>query len=137
MIAESRQPIAFYDQPVKTVAVIGASADRRKFGNKALRAFRAAGYRAIPITPSHASVEGERAYATVIDYPEAIDLATVYVPPDIGVQIIDSLARKGINEVWLNPGAGTPELVARARALGLRPIEACSIVGIGMSPSQF
>ena len=122
---------------MKTVAVIGASPDRRKFGNKGLRAFRAAGYNAIPINPHHARVEGERAYATVLDYPGTIEMATLYVPPDVGEGVIDGIAEKGIAEVWLNPGAESDALVARARALGLRPIQACSIIGIGMSPAAF
>jgi predicted CoA-binding protein len=77
---------------MKTVAVIGASPDRHKFGNKALRAFRAAGYRAIPINPRHRLVEGEKAYPTVLDYPHEIDMATVYVPPNIGARVVESLA---------------------------------------------
>lgn len=121
---------------MKTVAVVGASPDRHKFGNKALRAFRDAGYRAIPITPHHDEVEGEKAYATVTDYPDVIDMATLYVPPDIGEQVLESLAQKGIAEVWFNPGADAPHVVTRARALGLRPIQACSIIGIGMRPSR-
>jgi predicted CoA-binding protein len=126
-----------YHRIMKTVAVIGASPDRHKFGNKALRAFRDAGYRAIPINPHHDEVEGERAYATVLDYPGTIDMATVYVPPDIGVQVVESLAQKGIGEVWFNPGADDPAVLTRARALGIRPIQACSIIGIWMSPGQF
>jgi predicted CoA-binding protein len=122
---------------MKTVAVIGASADRRKFGNKALRAFRQAGYRAIPITPRHTEVEGERAYATVLDYPHVIDMATIYVPPAIGERVIADVAAKGIAEVWFNPGSESAALVARARALGLTPIEACSIVGLGLNPYAF
>jgi predicted CoA-binding protein len=122
---------------MKTVAVIGASPDRRKFGNKALRAFRAAGYRAIPINPHHPAIEGETAYPTVLDYPGHIDEATVYVPPDIGELVVESLAQKGIRDVWFNPGAHSPELVTRARALGIRPIAACSILAIGMRPSDF
>ncbi len=122
---------------MKTVAIIGASTDRRKFGNKALRAFRQAGYIVVPITPRHAEVEGERTYAAVTDYPGAIDMATVYVPPAIGALVLDGLAAKGVTEVWFNPGAGSPGLIARACALGLRPIEACSIIGIGMNPAQF
>jgi hypothetical protein len=122
---------------MKTVAIIGASPNRRKFGNKALRAFREAGYRAIPITPNHATVEGEAAYATVNDYPEAFDMASIYVPPEIGEGLLEGLARKGIPEIWLNPGAESDALLARARRLGLRPIQACSIIGIGMSPAAF
>jgi hypothetical protein len=122
---------------MKTVAVIGASNNRRKFGNIAVRAFRHAGYRVIPITPAETEVEGLRAFASVLDVPEAIDMATVYVPPHIGEQVIAEIAQKGIAEVWLNPGAASHQLVAKAHALGIRPIEACSIVGIGLSPSQF
>jgi hypothetical protein len=122
---------------MKTVAIIGASANRHKFGNKALRAYREAGYTAIPITPRHARVEGVQAYPSVLDYPGPIDMATMYVPPVIGERVLDDLVRKGITEVWFNPGAGTPALLARARALGLEPVEACSILGIGMSPSRF
>ena len=85
--------------------------------------FATPGYRAIPITPHHHVVEGETAYATVMDYPGAIDMATVYVPADVGEQIVESLAQKGITDVWFNPGRRCAvACVAKARALGLRPI---------------
>ena len=115
----------------RRVAVIGASIDRRKFGNKAVRAFLRRGYDVVQINPHEASIEGLTAYRSVLDVPGAIDMATIYVPPDVGLQVIDEVAQKGISEVWLNPGAESPVLVTRAHALGLDPIEACSIVGIG------
>jgi predicted CoA-binding protein len=118
----------------KTVAVIGASSNRHKFGNKALRAFERQGYTVIPINPNEAQVEGHKTYATVLDVPGPIDLATVYVPPHKGLAIMDQLAAKGVPEVWLNPGADGDEVVARARALGLKTIQSCSIVAIGESP---
>jgi len=119
------------------VAVIGASADRRKFGNKALRAFRSQGYTVIPINPRESIVEGERAYASVLDYPGEIDEATVYVQPDVGVSVMAELAQKGIKTVWLNPGADAPAVLASARAVGLKPMVACSIIGIGDSPARY
>jgi hypothetical protein len=73
----------------------------------------------------------------VLDVPDAIEMATIYVPPDIGETLIDEIAQKGIKEVWLNPGAGSGALVARAHGLGLTAIESCSIRGIGLSPAQF
>lgn len=118
----------------KVVAVIGASGNPRKFGNRAVRAFSRQGYTVIPINPHEAEVEGLKAYASVLDVPETIDMATFYVPPAIGEQIIDEIARKKIAEVWLNPGAESDALIARARALDIRPIVACSIVGIGEDP---
>jgi len=116
------------------VAVIGASNDRRKFGNRALRAFRRQGYTVIPINPHETEVEGLKVYASVLDVPGAIDMASMYVPPEIGEQVIGEIAQKGIAEVWLNPGAESDELIARARALKIQPIVACSIVAIGENP---
>jgi predicted CoA-binding protein len=121
----------------KTVVVIGASSDRNKFGNKALRAFERQGYAVIPINPNETAVEGHKTYATVLDVPGTIDMATVYVPPDVGVAIMEQLAQKGVPEVWLNPGADGDEVVARARALGLKTIQACSILAIGESPGRY
>jgi hypothetical protein len=122
---------------MKTVAIIGASSDRHKFGNKALRAFAHRGFSVIPINPNETEVEGHRTYASVLDVPGPIDMATVYVPASQGVRVMEDLAKKGIAQIWLNPGADEPEVVARARALGLRPMLACSIIAIGESPGLY
>jgi uncharacterized protein len=122
---------------MKTVAVIGASSDRNKFGNKALRAFQRTGHRVIPINPNEAEVEGIATYASVLDVPDAIDMATLYVQPEVGEAVMSEIARKGIAEVWLNPGADAANVIERAQAVGIRPILACSIVGIGESPATY
>ena len=121
----------------KTVAIIGASSKRHKYGNKALRAFAQQGYTVLAINPNEREVEGYRTYASVLDVPGPIDMATVYVPPHIGLRVIEDVAKKGIGEVWLNPGADGDEVVARARALGLNAIQACSIMAIGDTPSRY
>ena len=118
----------------KIVAVIGASNDPRKFGNRAVRAFRRHGDTVVPINPHETEVDGLKAYASVLDVPGPIDMATVYVPSEIGEQIIEEIARKKIPEVWLNPGSESDALIARARALQIHPIVGCSIVGIGENP---
>jgi uncharacterized protein len=121
----------------KIVAVIGASNDRRKFGNRAVRAFQQQGYVVVPINPHEHDIEGLKTYASVLDVPGTIDMASFYVPPDIGEQVIEEVARKGIAEVWLNPGAESEALVSRARALQIQPIVACSIIAIGRNPYEF
>jgi predicted CoA-binding protein len=125
------------DVAMKTVAIIGASSDRRKYGNKALRAFQRRGFHVIPINPNEPEVEGLATYGSVLDVPVPIEIATFYVPSDVGERIIDEVARKGIRKVWLNPGSESPRLLARARALGLAPVQACSILAIGEDPSAF
>ena len=121
----------------KTVAVIGASSNRHKFGNKALRSFERQGYRVLAINPNEAEVEGHRTFASVLDVPGTIDMATVYVPASAGVGVMEQLAQKGVAEVWLNPGADEDAVVQRARSLGLKVIQACSIIGIGDTPSRY
>lgn len=120
----------------KVVAVIGASSDRAKFGNKAVRAFANQGYAVVPIHPREERIEGLTAYRSVLDVPGAIDMATMYVAPAVGMRVIEEVAQKGIKEVWLNPGADSPELADRARELGLRTVVACSILGVGESPHK-
>ena len=121
----------------KIIAIIGASADRSKYSNKAVRAFVRQGYTVIPIHPKETEVEGLKAYKSVVDVPGPIDMASLYLPPSIGERVLEDVAKKGIAELWVNPGADSPELVAKARGLGLKPILACSIVGIGESPSSY
>ena len=122
---------------MRTVAVVGASTHREKYGNKAVRAFARRGFVVVPIHPTADAVEGHRAYRSVLDVPGRIDMATFYVPPAVGIQVIEEVAAKGIAEVWLNPGSESDELVARARSLGVEPVAACSILGIGEIPSAF
>jgi predicted CoA-binding protein len=122
---------------MKTVAVVGASSNREKFGNKALRAFARQGYTVIPINPTEAEVEGHKAYASVLDVPGTIDMATIYVPTSAGVKVMDDLAKKGVPEVWLNPGADDRQVVEKARQLGLKTVQHCSIIAIGDSPARY
>ena len=121
----------------RTVAIIGASSDRRKFGNKALRAFAQQGYTVFAINPHETEIEGHPVFASVLDVPGPIDMATVYVRPEAGVRVMEDLAAKKVAEIWLNPGADGPEVVERADELGLKTIQACSIIGIGESPRSY
>src|SRR5262245_19531673 len=118
----------------KVIAVIGASNDRQKFGNRAVRAYQQQGYTVIPINPHEKEVEGLKTYRSVLDVPGDIDMASFYVQPEVGEQVIADVAQKGIREVWLNPGCDTEELIARAEALQLKPIVACSIMALGKNP---
>ena len=121
----------------KTVAVVGASSDRRKFGNKALRAFVAEGYTVFAINPNEEAVEGLQTYASVLDVPGPIDMATVYVQPDVAERLLPEFEQKQIPEIWINPGAESDGLIEEAARRKLNLIYACSIVGIGRNPSQF
>ncbi len=122
---------------METVAVVGASRDQRKFGNKAVRGFRHAGYTVVPINLHDTEIEGLQVYRSVLDVPFDIDMATLYVPPAVAEQIVEEIAKKQIPVLWLNPGADGPRVVQRARDLGLEPTIGCSLIAVGESPSRY
>lgn len=114
-----------------TVAIIGASANRNKFGNRSLRAHRDNGYSVFPVNPKGGVIEGLAVYRTIAEVPaKRLDRVSMYVPPEIGITLLAEIAAKGCDQLWLNPGSESDELVARALELGLAPIEACSIVDV-------
>ena len=119
-----------------SVAVIGASADRSKYGNKAVRAYLRRGWTVYPVHPRATEIEGLRAYPSLRDVPAPLDRVSLYLPPEIGMDVLPDLAAAPPKEFYVNPGAESPELIARAEELGLEPIQACSIVEIGVSPSS-
>jgi len=121
-----------------TVAILGASADRSKFGNKSVRAHLAAGYDVYPVNPKGGRIEGLEASRSIADVPAGhLDRVSLYLPPAVGLAILDEVAARGCDELWLNPGADSPELAAKARELGLNAIRGCSIVDLGLSPAEF
>jgi predicted CoA-binding protein len=121
---------------MKTVAIIGASTDRNKFGNKAVRAFQQQGFTVYPVNPNEPQIEGIPAYKSIRDVPVRPQMISVYVPPPVLLKLLSDIAAKGCDELWLNPGTESDEVLAEAQRLGLNVIRACSIVGIGVSPSR-
>ena len=122
----------------KTIAIVGASRDRRKFGNKAVRAYKEMGYFVYPVHPTEKEIEGERAYRSVGEIPDRVERVSFYVPPSVGLKVIDEVGRKkGMKIVYLNPGAESRELIEKGEALGLEMKRLCSILAIGADPSRY
>ena len=120
----------------KTVAIIGASSDHKKYGYKALKAYSIIGYKVYPVNPNEEEIEGIKAYKSILDITDEIDRATMYVPPKVGLKIVDDIAKKGVKELYFNPGSESDELIVKATKLGLNPILACSILAVGMKPEE-
>jgi len=121
---------------MKTVAIIGASSDRNKFGNKAVRAFQQKGYDVYPVNPTETEIEGLPVSKSITDVPVRPEMVSIYVRPSVLLKLLRDIAAKGCDELWLNPGTESDEVLAEAERLGLNTIQACSIVGIGVSPGS-
>lgn len=122
---------------VKTVAVIGASTDRGKFGNKAVRAYQQAGWQVYPVNPAGGEVEGLPVFTSLAAVPQPLELVSVYVPPAGAMRLLPEIAAAAPRRVNFNPGADAPEVIDAALAMGLLAVPTCSIVELGYSPSMF
>jgi len=99
-----------------------------------VRAFRQQGYEVYPVNPRETEVEGLPAFKSIRDVPARPEMISVYLPPPVLLKVLPDIAAKGCDELWLNPGTESDEVLAEAGRLGLRVIQACSIVGVGVSP---
>ena len=121
----------------QTVAIVGASSDRSKYSNKAVRAYVQQGWAVYPINPKGGTIEGLEVYKSLRDVPVKIDRVSLYLPPSVGINALEVIVAKKPGEFYVNPGAESEALIEKARTLGLDPIQACSIIELGVTPAQF
>jgi predicted CoA-binding protein len=125
---------------MKTIAVVGASASRQKFGNKCVRAYRDAGYQVYPVNPSEREIEGLPVFRTLAEVPGPLDRISVYLPPPRTLSLLPAIASAASaagTEVWFNPGSADAAVLAEARRLGINARPGCSIVDVGRRPGEF
>lgn len=115
--------------------VVGASADRSKYGNRVLRCYQQHGLKAIPVNPKTKEIEGAACVASVPDLPNEVTSISVITPPTITEQVVEQAARKGIKNVWMQPGAESPRAVSFCREHGINVIAdgSCILVVLGYS----
>ena len=118
-------------------AVVGASRDRQKYGNKVLRAYQQRGFKVYPINPKVDEIEGLEAYAKLDGLPEQVHGISIITPPAVTERVVEEAARAGVRMVWMQPGAESPAAIDRAKELGLNVIAdgSCFLVVSGYSES--
>ena len=93
-----------------SIALIGASNDRNKYGNKIYRDLRNKGYNVTPINPKEEKIEGDRAYTSIEEMKELPDIANFVVPPPVAIKIAQNITNLGIKHLWFQPGSESKEL---------------------------
>jgi predicted CoA-binding protein len=103
-------------------AVIGASRDREKYGNKVLRSYLQAGRRVYPVNPKVDEIEGLQTYPDLASLPERVHGISIITPPQVTADIVEQAARAGVRYLWMQPGAESEAAIRRAEELGLEVI---------------
>lgn len=110
-------------------AVVGASQDRSKFGNRIYRNLRSAGYVVYPVNPRGGELEGAQVYPTLADLPESPEVIDLVVPPAATEQVVKEAHQLGLSRVWMQPGAESEAAIAYCHDHGLQVVHhACAMV---------
>lgn len=119
-------------------AVVGASTDRDKYGNKVLRAYLQSGRDAWPINPKATEVEGQPAFADLRALPGVPRGISVITPPAVTEKVVEEAAALGVKYVWMQPGAESEAAVTKAEAAGMEVIAdgSCFLVVVGYHESH-
>lgn len=113
--------------------VVGASANRHKYGNKVLRCYLQHDRTAVPVNPNEAEIEGIPCAATINDLPADALSISMITPPDVTLKLVPLAVEKGIRNIWMQPGAEHPDAVALCREKGVNVIAdgSCLLVVMG------
>ncbi|MCM2325479.1 MAG: CoA-binding protein [Candidatus Woesearchaeota archaeon] len=118
------------------IAIIGASKDKDKYSNKAVRAYKSKDHVVFPVNPTEREIEGLICYNSVSEIPLDVEVASLYVPSEVGTKVADELIKHNIKKVYLNPGADSEEIFQKLSAAGIEVMRECSIKAIGMDPEK-
>ncbi len=113
-------------------AVVGASNDPAKYGAQVFAAYRARGLEVYPVNPKQPLVQGERAYAALVELPARVPSVSIVTPPAATELVVEDAARAGVQILWMQPGSESHRAVARAAELGLAAIHGgpCVLVAL-------
>ena len=114
-------------------AVVGASIDRHKYGNKVLRCYQMNGYDVVPVNPREKSIEGLVAVASIANLPDDVKSISVITPPHVTEIVVEAAISKGIKNIWIQPGAESEAAVRRCNGAGINVIAdgSCILVVLG------
>lgn len=115
-------------------AVVGASNNRAKYGNRIYLKLKESGYRVYPVNRRERTIEGDTAYKSLLALPEPPAVVNMVVPPSEAPAVVEQAAAAGAQAVWFQPGAENASASRWAKEHGLEVIEACILVQLALKP---
>ena len=116
-------------EPENTVAVVGATDNPAKYGYVIYRDLKRKGYRVFPVNPNRRTVDGDQAYPSLEELPEKPTIVNIVVPPSATLEVLRACLELGLKNIWLQPGAESPEALAFVQEHGFNYLaNACIMV---------
>lgn len=110
-------------------AVVGASQDRGKFGNRIYRSLRDAGYTVYPVNPRGGELEGAKVYPNLAALPETPEVIDLVVPPPVTEKVVKEAHQLGLDRIWMQPGAESEAAIRYCQDHAMQVIyNACAMV---------
>ena len=128
-----QQVKTFLTSPV--IGVVGASNNRDKFGNKVLRCYLENGRQVVPVHPAQQVIEDLSCVASVAELPDEVKSISVITPPKITDKVVRMAVAKGIENIWMQPGAQSASAIEFCHEKGINLIAdgTCVLVELGFS----
>lgn len=132
-MADKEQIEKFLASPL--IGVVGASNNRAKFGNKVLRCYLEHNRQVVPVHPAQQEIEGLTCVASVAELPDTVNSISVITPPQITEKVVQAAADKGIENIWMQPGAQSEAAISfcREKEINLIADGTCVLVVLGFS----
>ena len=92
------------------IALVGASNDPKKYGNKILLDLVSKGYNVVPVNSKEKTIAGIKSYKNVLDLKESLSIINFVVPPEIGFEITKELVENNYDNFWYQPGAESKDI---------------------------
>jgi predicted CoA-binding protein len=124
-MAENPQEIVERTLRLKRWAVVGASPKPERYSHRIVKLLHERGFEVYPVRPALEHIDGIKAYPSIAALPVKVDVVDMVVNPEVGLRAMEEIRDAGIRDVWLQPGAESPEIHAFAREHGINAIEAC------------
>jgi predicted CoA-binding protein len=106
----------------KRFAVVGATDNETKYGNRIFKNLTKRGYEVYPVNPNLKEIEGTKCYPTLTDIPVKVDVVDVVVPPKVTESILKDCKKLGLTNIWLQPGSESDTAIAFCKDNGFKVV---------------
>ncbi len=109
-------------------AVIGATDNPEKYGNRIVKNLISRGYKVYPVNPKLKELEGLQCYASIGDVPVKVDVVDFVVPPAATEQILEQCKEIGLDRIWLQPGSESEKAINFCRENNMKVVHSVCVM---------